>query len=51
MMGSVALRTDNIINDSGVLNTSEELIDHMVNVSGTLGPTNPYSIVSSASKA
>ena len=49
-MGSVALRTDNIINDSGALNTSDDLMDNMVNVSGSLGPINPYSIVSSASK-
>ena len=48
MMGSVALRTDNIINDSGALNTSEEFND--VNASGTLGPVNPYSILSSAAK-
>ena len=55
MMGSVAERTDNIINYSGALNTSEEFIENTVNVSGTLGPiistnNNPYSIVSSASK-
>ena len=51
MMGSVAERTDNIINYSGALNTSEEFIENTVNVSGTLdGPSNPYSIVSSATK-
>ena len=50
IMGSVAERTDNIINYSGALNTSEEFIENTVNASGTLGPINPYSIVSSASK-
>ena len=51
MMDSVAERTDNIINYSGALNTSEEFIENGVNVSGTLGgPINPYSIVSSATK-
>ena len=51
MMGSVAERTDNIINYSGALNTSEEFIENGVNVSGTLGgPINPYSIVNSGSK-
>ena len=59
-MGSVAERTDNIINYSGALNTSEEYIENTVNAeasSGTQfdGPLgldngNPYSIVSSASK-
>ena len=50
MMGSAAERTDNIINYSGALNTSEEFIENTVIASGTLGPLNPYSIVSSASK-
>lgn len=50
MIGSVAERTDNIINYSGALNTSEEFIENTVNASGTLGPINPYSIVNSASK-
>ena len=64
ILGSVAERTDNIINYSGALNTSEEFIENVVNVSGTLGAppssnqnnmgnlmvVNPYSIVSSASK-
>ena len=51
LMGSVAERTDNIINDSGgALNTSDELIENTVNVSGTLGPMNAYSIVSSGAK-
>ena len=50
MIGSVAERTDNIINYSGALNTSEEFIENTVNVSGTLGPADPYSIANSAAK-
>ena len=50
MIGSVAERTDNIINYSGALNTSEEFIENTVNVSGTLNPANPYSIANSAAK-